>query len=197
MFEKNIFFARDFFISPMFPTWRGHLTMGIPLQRSIFGNFSDIFVRKKKLPRSFAYPECSKRSKNWATYALERIEKDARSNFWVFVSCSKKTFFWCEIFQKSPTIFNGNSHSKLPAPPGVRQSILVIFHDFPWIFARKNVFSSSPDLYRCEISWGIHFWWFQGDTGSQSWSKVEKTNKKSPNSIFRPTLSLDHPRMPL
>ena len=30
----------------------------------------------------------------------------------------KKHFFWCEIFEKSPKKFNGNSHSKLPAPPG-------------------------------------------------------------------------------
>ena len=91
----------------------------------------------------------------------------------------KKNVFWCEIFKKSPKNFNGNSHSKLPAPPGVRQSILAILHDFAWIFARKNVFSNSPDLYRCEISLGIHFWWFQTDTGSQSWSKVEKPNKKN------------------
>ena len=32
-----------------------------------------------------------------------------------------------------------------------------IFHDFSSIFVEKNVFSTSPDLYRCGISRGIHF----------------------------------------
>ena len=55
---------------------------------------------KKKSPNRFVHSECSKRSKNWATYALERIEKDARSNFWVFVSCSKKCNFLVREFSK-------------------------------------------------------------------------------------------------
>ena len=45
----------------------------------------------------------------------------------------KKHFFWCEIFQKSPKHFNGNSHSKLPAPPGFGSRFwrfFTIFHGF-------------------------------------------------------------------
>ena len=85
--------------------------------------------------------------------------------------------FRARFFKKPSKIYNGDPHSKLPGGAGLRESMLVIFHDFSWIFARKNVFSSSPDLYRCEISWGIHFWWFQSDTSTQSWSKVEKNWK--------------------
>ena len=45
----------------------------------------------------------------------------------------KKKVFLCEIFPKSPKNYNGNSHSKLPAPPGFGSRFwrfFTIFHGF-------------------------------------------------------------------
>ena len=59
------------------------------------GKFWSIFFS----PETIAYPECSKWSKNWATYRLEPIDKNDRSNFLVCLLVLRFSIFPIYFFR--------------------------------------------------------------------------------------------------
>ena len=109
----------------------------LPDPRTYYGDPHCNFWLGTFSPRNFPDPkqspeqkwgsECSDQAKKWVGSAQGWYLKNCRTDFFVFVSCSKKTFFSREIFQKSQrfrtwrTQCQRDPHCKRPFGEGLRE----------------------------------------------------------------------------
>ena len=137
----------------------------------------------------------------WWVRHTNRLLKMVCSDFWYLVPFSRNSASKNpRSAQKSP---DPHHWIYIGLPEGWRCDFgkgSCYFDDFSWFVDEKTFFFTSPDTCRRKILRGIHFWWFQNDPESLSWSKLEKTEKNSRFEILRSTsskFSLDHPRITL